>query len=59
MAVTEEGIVGARGGAYQDRDWVAHMGALRVRRKLGLSVWRQYAKIAVVRNPYDRMISMF
>ena len=59
MAVTEEGIVGARGGAYQDRDWVAHMGALRVRRKLGLSVWRQYAKIAVVRNPYDRMVSMF
>lgn len=59
MEITEAGIVGARGGAYQDREWTAHMGALRIRRKLGREIWRQYTKIAVVRNPYDRMVSMF
>lgn len=59
MEITEAGIVGARGGAYQDREWTAHMGAQIIRRKLGRDIWRQYAKIAVVRNPYDRMVSMF
>lgn len=59
MAVSEAGIVGARGGAYQNREWVAHMGAARIRRRIGFGVWRRYAKIAVVRNPYDRMVSMF
>lgn len=59
METSEAGIVGARGGAYRHREWTAHMGALRVRRKLGRQVWRSYAKIAVVRNPYDRMVSMF
>jgi len=59
MEISEAGIVGARGGAYQDREWTAHMGALRIRRKLGREVWRSYTKIAVVRNPYDRMVSMF
>ena len=57
--MSEAGIVGARGGAYQDREWTPHMGALRIRRKLGREIWRRYAKIAVVRNPYDRMVSMF
>ena len=59
MEMSEAGIIGARGGAYRDREWVAHMGARRVRRKLGFRIWRRYTKIAVVRNPYDRMVSMF
>lgn len=59
MSVTEAGIVGARGGAYRKAEWVAHMGARGIRRKLGFRTWRRYRKIAVVRNPYDRMVSMF
>lgn len=59
MVISEAGIVGARGGAYRNREWTPHMGALRIRRKLGREIWRNYTKIAVVRNPYDRMVSMF
>lgn len=59
MAVTEFGIVGARGGAYEDRPWRAHMSARLVRRRIGRRIWRRYRKIAVVRNPFDRMVSMF
>jgi len=59
MEVSDAGIVGARGGAYRDREWTPHMGAMRIRAKLGRSMWRSYTKIAVVRNPYDRMVSMF
>lgn len=59
MEITEAGIVGARGGAYSDREWTAHMSARRIRRMLGRRIWWDYSKIAVVRNPYDRMVSMF
>ena len=59
MSVTVEGIIGARGGAYSDRPWVAHMSARRVRRMVGIRTWRRYKRIAVVRNPYDRLVSMF
>ena len=59
MQISEAGIVGARGGAYRDREWVPHMGARLIRRKLGVLTWRRYEKFAVVRNPYDRMVSMF
>ena len=59
MSVTDAGIIGTRGGGYKGREWVAHMGARNIRRKLGLRTWRRYTKIAVVRNPYDRMVSMY
>ncbi|MEO0363213.1 MAG: sulfotransferase family 2 domain-containing protein, partial [Pseudomonadota bacterium] len=57
--VTEAGIVGARGRVDPEEVWRNHMSARAVRRLVGRDVWRGYAKIAVVRNPYDRFVSMF
>ena len=35
------------------------MSARRVRRMIGYRTWRRYKRIAVIRNPYDRLVSMF
>ena len=59
MAVSEAGIVGARGRRAKDALWRNHMSALAIRRQVGSRIWRRYFKISVVRNPFDRMVSMF
>ncbi|MEM8789824.1 MAG: sulfotransferase family 2 domain-containing protein [Pseudomonadota bacterium] len=57
------GIVGARGVPGQRtvwrRDWRNHMPAERVRRNLGARRWDRYVKISAVRNPFDRMVSLY
>lgn len=59
MAISEVGIIGARGRTASEAKWRNHMSALSVRRLIGRDIWRRYAKITTVRNPYDRMVSMF
>lgn len=39
--------------------YTEHMTAVAARRLLGDEVWNSYFKFAVVRNPYDRMLSRF
>lgn len=58
-SVTETGIVGARGKAAEGATWRNHMSARRVRSQLPRDQWRGYLKFTVVRNPYDRLVSMF
>lgn len=58
-SVSEAGAIGARGKAVETATWRNHMSARAVRRLTGPRVWRDYAKITTVRNPYDRMVSMF
>lgn len=69
--VTPEGIVGMRLEGMPERStldrllgrnkvrWYNHMAARKVRRGLGRKDWDRYAKIAAVRNPFDRMVSYF
>jgi len=63
--VSREGIIGARGtrrrglGRYFRPDWRNHKPAAAVRRDLGERRWRRYAKITSVRDPFDRMVSLF
>lgn len=57
--ISEAGIIGARGGDTAGQVWKNHMSARSVRRLLGRRVWARYVKIATVRNPYPRMVSMF
>lgn len=57
--ISDAGIIGARGGDTIGQAWKNHMSARSVRRLLGHGAWRRYAKIATVRNPYPRMVSMF
>ena len=57
--VSEAGVIGARGAASRNAVWKNHLTAKAVRKLTGREVWRDYAKITTVRNPYARMVSMF
>lgn len=57
--VTEAGVIGARGDHSRHAVWKNHLSAKAVRKLTGRRVWRRYAKITTVRNPYSRMVSMF
>jgi hypothetical protein len=51
------GVVGSRG--YSDETWYNHMAASRIRELAGETVWRDYFKFCVVRNPFDKVVSYF
>ena len=53
------GIVGQRFGVRPDHRWFNHMPAARIRAQLGEAIWQSYFKFCVIRNPYDKVISMF
>lgn len=57
--VSEAGVIGARGRIAEGEVWRNHMSARSVKRLVGPRIWRDYAKISIVRNPYDRFVSMF
>jgi hypothetical protein len=59
MSVSDAGIVGARGQSAKTAQWRNHMSARAIRREIGGRIWRRYFKFTVVRNPFDRMVSMF
>jgi len=55
--VTAEGIIGARMPDPHGKTWFNHMPASRVRELLGESIWNDYFKCCVVRNPFDQVVS--
>jgi hypothetical protein len=60
--VTDAGIIGHRGprNTYaSEKTWYHHMPAREIRSKLGEEVWDSYFKFCVVRNPYDKAVSMY
>lgn len=57
--ISEFGVIGARGGALKTAEWRNHMSAAAIRAKVGRTLWDRYARYTIVRNPYDRMVSMF
>ncbi len=59
MAVSEAGIVGARGKGARRELWHSHMPASQVRAQLPCEIWRDYTKICAVRNPWDKVVSFF
>lgn len=58
-AETEAGIVGARGPGAGDFAWRNHMSAEDIKRRLPAAVWAGYTKFAVIRNPWDKVVSFF
>lgn len=61
---THEGLVGFRMLPREamtdlDRTWQPHTPARRLRRHLGAEIWARYLKVTCLRNPFDRMISLF
>lgn len=67
VIVSDRGIIGSRlTGAQLPKDlsgiygkWRNHMPAAMVQQLVGLITWRQSLKITTVRNPFDRMVSLF
>jgi hypothetical protein len=60
--ISDHGIIGFRGNPDQrnsDCVWFNHMPATLVKTAIGNSLWEAYFKFCVIRNPYDRAISIF
>jgi hypothetical protein len=57
--VSRFGIVGFRGADPRGCDWFNHMPAARIRDQLGEAAWNAYFKFCTVRNPFDKVVSMF
>lgn len=57
--VSSAGIVGYRGPDVRGKQWSNHMPASLIKRQLGESIWSDYFKFCVVRNPFERYVSAF
>jgi len=53
------GIVAQRGQGQSGNPFRSHADARLVQRQVGLETWAAYTKIAVVRDPYEKAVSMF
>jgi hypothetical protein len=57
--VTSAGIIGYRGPDQSGRTWYNHMPAVQIRELVGHSTWEEYYKFCVVRNPFDKVVSLW
>ncbi len=57
--VGETGIVGARGNWARHQEFYSHMPAHAIKSKVGSSVWENYYKFTIIRNPFDMIVSYF
>ncbi|MES2684948.1 MAG: sulfotransferase family 2 domain-containing protein [Pseudomonadota bacterium] len=59
QSVSAAGIVGQRGQVKPEHQWWNHMPAQLIRQQLGEAIWSNYYKFCVVRNPFEKVVSMF
>jgi hypothetical protein len=57
--VTPAGVIGYRGGDPSGRTWYNHMPAKEIRELTGHAIWNDYYKFCVVRNPFDKVVSLW
>jgi len=55
--VCDEGIIGYRGDHTTGKRWFNHMSCGAIRAQLGEALWDRYFKFAVIRNPFDKLLS--
>jgi hypothetical protein len=55
--VSDEGIIGYRGPDTGGKRWFNHMSCDMIRDQLGADLWDRYFKFAVIRNPFDKLLS--
>jgi hypothetical protein len=56
---TSAGVIGYRGPDPSGRRWYNHMPASAIRKLLGHETWTNYYKFCVVRNPFDKLVSLW
>jgi hypothetical protein len=57
--VTSAGVIGYRGADTSGCAWYNHMPAKEIRELTGQTIWNEYYKFCVVRNPFDKMVSLW
>ena len=57
--VGTEGIIRSRGVSVHKSEWYNHMSAIDIKNKIGVQTWDDYFKFCVIRNPFDKVISMY
>jgi len=57
--VSDSGIIGSREKDINRKTWYNHMPAIDIKEKIGDSIWNQYFKFCIIRNPFDKMLSYF
>lgn len=58
--ICDQGVVGARlGGDSGPMRYFNHMSARAIKRRVGEPVWSDYLKFCAIRNPWDKVVSMF
>jgi hypothetical protein len=57
--VSEHGIIGARGPRRKESTFFSHMPAQAIRKAIPDEAWQNSLKIANIRNPYTRVLSVF
>ena len=55
--VCAEGIIGYRGEHTAGKRWFNHMSCAAIREQLGATLWDRYFKFAVIRDPFDKLLS--
>lgn len=55
--VCDEGVVGYRGEDTAGKRWFNHMSCEDIRSQLGQQLWDRYFKFAVIRDPFDKLLS--
>lgn len=55
--VCDEGIIGYRGEETVGKTWFNHMSCADIRQLLGGDLWQRYFKFAVIRDPFDKLLS--
>jgi hypothetical protein len=58
-SVTDAGIIGYRGVDPGESRYYNHMPASDVRALVGPEVWDSYFKFCVIRNPFDKLVSLW
>ena len=56
--IDEFGIIGSRGNNLNNR-WKNHINATKIKSFLGEKTFNEYLKFCVIRNPYDKMVSLY
>jgi hypothetical protein len=54
---SEAGVIGYRGPDKPGKTWFNHMPASRIRELVGDATWYDYFKFAVIRDPFDKLVS--